>query len=93
MTAPRNDRPGHPAWCRADKPDPFNTRHISAGIQVGQRRNGGEASVWLVQSGNRPPLIKVLVAQMTFASSEISLDHAAELRDGLTELLHAAGHE
>jgi hypothetical protein len=93
VTQPGNERPGHPGWCRADKPDPFEFRHLSAGIRVGVRRNGGEASVWLVQSGNQKPLIKMVAAQMTSATVEISLAHAAELRDGLTDLLQAAGYE
>lgn len=93
MTRPRNE---HPGWCQRDEEPANLLRHRSRQVRVGQRRPGrlndrGQVTTSLTATGNGPPWVAVNAAHMVGVTVELSLDDAATLRDGLTELLRQAG--
>lgn len=92
MTRPHNERPGHPGWCHQDSESTIG-RHVSQAVRVGERRKTGEAAAWLAGMNGGPPRMNLSVAHMAWARIDLSLDDTARLRDGLTELLQAAGYE
>jgi hypothetical protein len=92
VTRPRSERPGHPSWCVKDD-DTRPVVHTSKVLRAGQRRHGGESAVWLTVTGTGQPVVHVTVAHMAWASIDMPPHEAATLRDQLTAMLQAAGHE
>ncbi|MFC3736498.1 hypothetical protein [Paractinoplanes deccanensis] len=99
MTSPqrRNDRRNHePSWCTKRSHDEYPGLHKSAATTVGSRRafvGEGEVTVYLKQGMDGPVWVSVCAAHMSSATASVPLRDAAVLRDALTALLKAAGHE
>ncbi len=83
MTAQRTNEP---TWCRHGLAV-SHVHHVSRERRAGNRRDGGEAAVWLRQDPNRKPVVGLLTAQMGSNAIELGLEDARRLRDALTGLL------
>lgn len=79
-----------PSWCAHTDHGESADLHRSRYLRVGERRDRGEVGVYLEQGGDGPTRVAVNVAQMTFATAELSLEQAQELRDNLDRLLRTA---
>lgn len=80
MSAPRR-RPNQPPSASGERK-----------VQVGDRHDGGEVSASVKDLDGRARLV-VNAFQMLGQTVDVSLDDAAELRDGLTAMLEESGYE
>jgi hypothetical protein len=86
----------HPPWRTRDETPDSLTHHRSTAVRVGAwyRLNAhGQVSAKLTSTLHGPTWLSINVFIGTGVTAELSLEDAALLRNGLTWMLCAAGHE
>lgn len=78
-----------PSWCTGVH-DPTRRVHKSAPVKVGDKRDGGQVTIWLKEIPGRPTVVGLNAAHMGGLSIEVPPAVAAELVAKLTDLLDLA---